>query len=179
MFNVECNCLSQALTCGRARCSHKPVRQPALKMLPQPVPPPLSSSHVCAALSRVPIVTPWTVARQAPPSMGFFRQGYWSGLPFPPPGDLPDPGQKPASPLSPALQANSWPTEPPGRPLSSWHACRVGVTGPCLRVAVLFIGARSSLLFPENVVSGGGSPCPLRQLSTLRLRTWEREACRV
>ena len=43
-------------------------------------------------------VTPWTVARQAPLSMGFSRQEYWSGLPFPSPGDLPDPGIKPASP---------------------------------------------------------------------------------
>ena len=47
--------------------------------------------------------TTWTVARQAPLSMGFARQGYWSGLPFPPPGDLPNPGIKPASL---ALQAN-------------------------------------------------------------------------
>ena len=46
----------------------------------------------------------WTVARQAPPSMGFSRQGYWSGLPFPSPGDLPDPG---IEPRSPALQAGS------------------------------------------------------------------------
>ena len=37
------------------------------------------------------LATPWTVARQAPPSMGFFKQEYWSGLPFPAPGDLPDP----------------------------------------------------------------------------------------
>ena len=42
--------------------------------------------------------TPWTVARQAPPSMGFSRQEYWSGLPFPSPGHLPDPGIKPVSP---------------------------------------------------------------------------------
>ena len=42
-------------------------------------------------------VTPWTVARQAPLSMGFSRQEYWSGLPFPSPGDLPDPGIKPGS----------------------------------------------------------------------------------
>ena len=42
--------------------------------------------------------TPWTVAHQAPPSMGFSRQEYWSGLPFPSPGDLPDPGIKPGSP---------------------------------------------------------------------------------
>ena len=51
--------------------------------------------------------TPWTVAWQAPLSMRFPRQEYWSGLPFLPPGDLPDPGIKPASPMSPALQANS------------------------------------------------------------------------
>ena len=43
-------------------------------------------------------VTPWTVAYQAPPSMGFSRQEYWSGLPFPSPEDLPDPGIKPRSP---------------------------------------------------------------------------------
>ena len=43
-------------------------------------------------------VTPWTVAHQAPPSMGFSRQEYWSGLPFPSPGDLPDPGIEPVSP---------------------------------------------------------------------------------
>ena len=44
------------------------------------------------------VVTPWTVAYQVPPSMGFSRQEYWSGLPFPSPGDLPDPGIKPGSP---------------------------------------------------------------------------------
>jgi len=47
--------------------------------------------------------TLWTVAHQAPPSMGFSRQEYWSGLPCPPPGDLPDPGIKPTSPASLAL----------------------------------------------------------------------------
>ena len=47
--------------------------------------------------------TPWTVARQAPQTMGFSRQEYWSGLPFPPPGDLPDPGIEPTSPASSAL----------------------------------------------------------------------------
>ena len=50
-------------------------------------------------LSRVRLfVTPWTVAYQALPSMGFSRQKYWSGLPFPSPGDLPDPGSEPRSP---------------------------------------------------------------------------------
>ena len=61
-------------------------------------------------------VTPWTVARQAPLSMEFSRQEYWSGLPFPSPGDLPDPGIKPGCP---ALQADSLPSEPPGKPRQS------------------------------------------------------------
>ena len=59
--------------------------------------------------------TPWTVAYQAPPSMGFSRQEYWRGLPFPSPGDLPDPGIKPGSPT---LQADALPSEPPEKPLS-------------------------------------------------------------
>ena len=57
-------------------------------------------------------VTPWTVEHQTPLSMEFSRQEYWSGLPFPSPGDLPDPG---IEPRSPALQADSLPTEPPGK----------------------------------------------------------------
>ena len=66
-------------------------------------------------LSRVRLfVTPWTVAYQAPPSMGFSRQQCWSGLPFPSPGDLPDPGIEPGSP---GLQADALPSEPPGKPL--------------------------------------------------------------
>ena len=56
-------------------------------------------------LSRVRLfATPWTVAYQAPPSMKFSRQEYWSGLPFPSPGDLPDPGTEPRSP---ALEADT------------------------------------------------------------------------
>ena len=55
--------------------------------------------------------TLWTVARQAPLSMGFSRQEYWSRLPFPSPGDLPDPGIEPGSP---ALQADTLSSEPPG-----------------------------------------------------------------
>ena len=57
--------------------------------------------------------TQWTVAYQAPPSMGFSRQEYWSGLPFPSPGDLPNPGIKPGSP---ALQADTLTSELPGKP---------------------------------------------------------------
>ena len=58
-------------------------------------------------------MTPWTVAHQAPLCMGFPRQKYWSGLPFPIPEDLPDPGIKPTSP---ALKADPLPTQPPGKP---------------------------------------------------------------
>ena len=59
------------------------------------------------------LATPWTVAYQAPPSMGFSRQEYWSGLPFASPGDLPDPG---IEPRSPTLQADTLTSEPPGKP---------------------------------------------------------------
>ena len=58
----------------------------------------------------------WTVAHQAPLSMEFSRQEYWSGLPCPPPEDLPNPGIEPISLASPALQAGSLPSEPPGKP---------------------------------------------------------------
>ena len=60
-------------------------------------------------------MTPGTVAHQGPLSMEFSRQEYWSGLPFPSPGDFPDPG---IEPKFPALQADSLPTEPPGKPLT-------------------------------------------------------------
>ena len=63
----------------------------------------------CVQLS----ATPWTVAHQAPLSMGFSRQEYWSVFPFPCPGGLPDPEIKP---WSPALQADSLPSELPGKP---------------------------------------------------------------
>ena len=55
--------------------------------------------------------TPWTVAHQASLPMGITRQEYWSGLSFPSPGNIPDPGIQPASP---ALQVDSLPSEPPG-----------------------------------------------------------------
>ena len=82
-----------------------------------------SRSHVWIwkwkSLSCVPLfVTRWTVAHQAPPSMGFFRQEYWSGLPFPSPGDLSDPG---IEPRSPALQADALTSEPPGKSHFIWE----------------------------------------------------------
>ena len=63
--------------------------------------------------------TLWTVAHQALLSMGFSRQEYWSGLPFPPPGNLPDPGIEPTSPEAPALAGRFFTTEPPGKPFGT------------------------------------------------------------
>ena len=71
-----------------------------------------TSCVVCGqSASHVPLFAiPWTAARQAPLSMGFPRQAYWSGLPFPSPRDLPDPGITPSSPAPPALQGDSLPS---------------------------------------------------------------------
>ena len=67
-------------------------------------------------------VTSWTVAFQAPLSMGLLGQEYWSGLPFPPSGDLPDPGMEPASPV---LASGFFTTEPPGKPCYSVEVRKV------------------------------------------------------
>ena len=70
-------------------------------------------------------VTPWTIARQAPPSIGFSRQEYWSGLPFPPPGDLPNPG---TVPMSLALAGSFFTTS------ATWEARdHIGVLSPGLK----------------------------------------------
>ena len=77
---------------------------------------------------------PWTVACQVPLCMGFSRQEYWSGLPFPTPRDLSDPGIKPTSPASLALAGRFFTTEPPGKPRNngkyakniSERTCRTG-----------------------------------------------------
>ena len=75
-----------------------------------------SESHSVLSI----FATPWTVARQAPLSVEFSRPEHWSGLPFPSPGDLPDPGTERRSP---ALQVDSLPPEPPGKPgILEWVA---------------------------------------------------------
>ena len=68
-------------------------------------------------------MTLWTVACQAPLSMDFPRQEYWSGLPCLPPWDLPNLGIKPEAPASPALQVDSLPTKPPGKPQGEVTLC--------------------------------------------------------
>ena len=83
------------------------------------------------SLSRVRLfATLWTIANQSSLSMGFSRQEYWSGLPFPSPGDLPDPG---IEPRSPTLRADALPSEPPGKPTnkdlqySTWNSAQCHV----------------------------------------------------
>ena len=75
-----------------------------------------SESESEVAQSCLTLCDPWTVAHQASPSMGFSRQEYWSGLPFPSPGDLLDPG---IEPRSPTLQADALTSAPPGKPLNT------------------------------------------------------------
>ena len=71
------------------------------------------------------LANPWTVAHQPPLSMGFLRQEYWSGLPFPSPGDLPNPGIEPSFPESPELQSDALPSEPPGKPVPTAQPERI------------------------------------------------------
>ena len=75
------------------------------------------------------LAIPWTIACQAPLSVGFSRQEYWSGLPFPSPGELPNPGIKPRSP---ALQADSLPTELQGKPHRKLQFSSVAQSCPTL-----------------------------------------------
>ena len=97
------------------------------------------------SLSRVQLFgTPWTVAHQAPPSMGFSRQEYRSGLPFPSPGDLPDPGIKP---WSPALQADALTSQPPGKPQYCSEEFKKPVAQNWFKVSVFGCGLCNTLLF--------------------------------
>ena len=111
--------------------------------------------HACvpSCFSRVWLfAAPWTVAHQTPLSMGFSRQEYWCGLPFPPPGDLPDPGIEPASLVSPALVGGFFTTR------ATWEApsnniylykIAVGFVTPCRQsfwnIAQLTINTQKSL----------------------------------
>ena len=104
-----------------------------------------SSVHVVVHFSHVWLfATRWTVAHQAPLSMEFSRQEYWSGLPFPPPGHLPDPGTEPMSLMSLALASRSSLLVPPGKPNTDF--CFT-LTLPSLSDAY----SNSSLVWIQNV----------------------------
>ena len=81
------------------------------------------------------LATPWTVACQSPLSMGFSRQEYWNGLPFPSPGDLPN---LEIEPTCPALQADSLTTEPPGKPRYAFSLKEKGKKKGCVILLGIF-----------------------------------------
>ena len=83
-------------------------------------------------------VTPWTVVLQAPLSMGFPRQEYWNGLPFPSPEDLPDPGIQPLSLASPVLAGKFFTTEQPGKPRKCLQDVKGKQRGSSTLCSVLF-----------------------------------------
>ena len=122
---------------------------------------PMGGLHACvlSRYSRVQLfVTPWTVAHQAPLSMGFSRQEYWSGLPCPSPGDLPDPGIEPMSLMSPALADGFFTTS------ATWEAPISGLN--CLLMRLL---SRGKKLHPvPGLTSGLGSGYPGRVLIMLQ-----------
>ena len=109
--------------------------------------------------------TPWTIACQAPLSMGFFRQEYWSGLPFPPPGDLPNPGIELVSLVSPVLAGGFFTTEIPGKqPFQDLLSSNFRVNNTVLLLTVITLHATS----PELIHPVTGSLYPLYTYSFLQ-----------
>ena len=90
-------------------------------------------------------MTPWTLAGQAPLYKELSRQEYWSGLPFPPPGDLPNPG---IEPKSPTLKADSLSSEPPGKP--TWRPKSIEIDKRPDKFRQGFTGARDAAEGNEN-----------------------------
>ena len=87
---------------------------------------------VCVHVLTCPILCDqWTVACQAPLSTGFYGQGYWSGFPFPPPGDFPDPGIGRLSPATPVLAGRFLTTEPPGKHLLGGEYAKMRMNKHC------------------------------------------------
>ena len=132
------------------------------------------------------VVTPWTIVHEAPLSMGFSRQEYWSGLPFLSPGDIPNPGIKPVSPAFPALKVDSLPlshmaSETSSKeffPASSSAWClpanfglKIHYCNLCLhhRIAISFlcpsISASLLFLYEHQSCRMKGLPCPSTPLS--------------
>ena len=104
--------------------------------------------------------TPWTVAYQAPPSMGFSRQEYWSGLPSPSPGNLPDPG---IETWSPVLQTDALLSEPPGKPTGEAHQ---GISYACTYIPFLLSLLPVALFHPFRSSQNTGVYYAIQQLPT-------------
>ena len=102
--------------------------------------------HACSVIQSC--LTRWTVAHQAPLSKGLSRQEYWSRLPFPPSGELPDPGIKPMSLVSPALQADSL-------PLSHQGSINIGLTKKFVQIVpYVLIEKCERTLWSSQYISG-------------------------
>ena len=101
--------------------------------------------------------SPWTVAYQAPLSMGFPRPEYWNGLPFPPPGDLPDPEMELTSPVTPALAGGFFTTEPTGKPYCVLVSQWVQSLSRVLLFVTPWIAARQASLSPTPGVHSKSS----------------------
>ena len=158
----------------RGRCAEPGVHGTHLES-------PLGAVCVCQWLSRVRLFeTPWTAAHQAPLSLGFSRQEYWSGLPCPSPEDLSDPGIEPMTPVSPALAGGFFTTSadeaqkgdltphsaqetPPDPPLPGASLSQMGTRG--VRVPP-FIGSHLPAHGGQTVPMGLRQPCPLHRLGT-------------
>ena len=97
---------------------------------------------------------PMDCSHQAPLSMGFFRQEYWSGLPFPPPGDLPDPGIKPVSRVSPALAGGFLPAKSLGSPILRGGGMYLRWTGKASLIVCLNGDHREVILESHALTSG-------------------------
>ena len=137
------------------------------------------------------LATPWTVAHQAPPSVEFSRQEYWSGLPCSPPGPLPNPGIEPTSLASPALAGRFFTTEPPGKPnknagkqanldVTDWHPAEPRAAGVPHLALQVYICHNNNCLFtspllysvlphtwPTVCIHDALCPCKCQQLSSL------------
>ena len=113
----------------------------------------------------------WTIAHQAPLSMGFSRQEYWSGLPCPPPGDLPNPGIEPASLLSPALAGGFFTTS------ATWEAQRIHDPSPvgcsCETKALLEMPQASINMICCSLVYEEREFKLTRRLQVLTARHWK------
>ena len=101
-------------------------------------------------------VMPWSVARQASLSMGFSRQEYWSGLPFPPLAHLPNPGIEPTSPVSPALAGGFFTTEPPEKPCPTF-TCNPSPTRNTLTCLLIYFHICTCANF--RIVISWPGPC--------------------
>ena len=119
-------------------------------------------------LSRVRLfATPWTVTQQVLPSMGFSRQEYWSGLPFPSPGDLPNTG---IEPRSSALQADALTSEPPGKPIIVAEVLVIIWMVQYPSILDAYPLDKEILLCPEDIINWGFYVCKGEKFNSNRLK---------